>query len=141
MKNYCIIRTSWLYSEFGNNFAKTILQLGTEKEAVQVIGNQIGSPTYSMDLAETIVFLINSKLNFNGIYHFSNKGAISWYDFTVELFKQKNAQVKIEKILSSQYKTYAKRPNYSVLSLDKIFQDFGIKPNSWKESLNEFSKK
>ncbi|MEP5548120.1 SDR family oxidoreductase, partial [Maribacter dokdonensis] len=138
MDNYCIIRTSWLYSEFGKNFVNKILRLGIKNKYVKVVNDQIGSPTYAMDLAEIIIFIINSTLKFNGIYHYCNEGRISWYDFANELFKLNNLPVKVEKIQSSDFKTYADRPQFSVLSNAKLVKEFEIKQINWIKSLNNF---
>jgi len=138
LEDFLIVRTSWLYSEFGKNFVNKILKLGIENDCVQVVNDQIGSPTYALDLAEVIIYIINSTLKFNGIYHYCNEGRISWYDFAYELFKLNNGRVKVEKIQSSDFKIYADRPQFSVLSNNKLVKEFGIKQINWIKSLNNF---
>ena len=135
-----ILRTSWVYSEFGKNFVKTILKLLHEKEEINVVNDQVGSPTYALDLADTILKIIAgsqpSTANYKpGIYHFSNEGVISWYDFAIAIKELSGAKCKINPIPTSQYPTPAKRPAYSVLDKTKIQQTFGIKLKDWKESL------
>lgn len=137
-----IIRTSWVYSEFGKNFVKTMMKLLCEKEELNVVNDQVGSPTYAADLAEAIIQIINhlqvhdSPLTtHSGIYHFSNKGVISWYDFAVAIKEMIGSNCKLNPIHTSQYPTPAKRPMYSVLDNTKIQQTFGIQQKDWKESL------
>jgi len=134
--DYTIIRTSWLYSSFGHNFVKTMVRLGKEKESIQVVSDQIGSPTYCADLA----FLILSELEHfpkhrNNLYHYSNEGVASWYDFAYEVIQMNKLATKIKPILTSNYPTPAKRPTYSVMDKSKIKQDFNIEIPHWKESL------
>ena len=137
-QNSIIIRTSWVYSSFGNNFVKTMLKLGKEKEELGVIFDQIGTPTYARDLAKTILDIIpkiqNSKLE---IYHYSNEGAISWYDFAKEIMKMAKLNCKINPIETYQYPTSASRPHYSILNKAKIKKDFDITIPYWKDSLNK----
>ncbi len=137
-----IIRTSWVYSGFGKNFVKTMIRLMNEKEEINVVNDQVGSPTYAADLAEAILQIINhlqihdSRFTIHGgIYHFCNMGTISWYDFAVEIKKLINSNCKIDPIATSQYPTPAKRPAWSVLDTEKIQKTFGIKLKDWKESL------
>jgi len=145
-----IIRTSWVYSEYGNNFVKTMLRLMNERKEINVVNDQLGSPTYAKDLAEVIVEIINrdstvnetenSKLktqNFQGIYHFSNDGIISWYDFAVAIKEIKQLDCIINPIPTSAYPTPAKRPAYSGLDKTKIVNTFNIELKNWKESLEE----
>lgn len=141
-----IIRTAWLYSTFGNNFVKTMLRLGEERESLGVVFDQIGSPTYAADLAVAIFAAIESPEWHPGIYHFTNEGVCSWYDFTHEIFAhaqallpndaaQRIAQCNLRPILSSEYQYLTPRPHYSVLSKTKIKQTFGIAIPHWTEAL------
>ncbi|MBP3545868.1 MAG: dTDP-4-dehydrorhamnose reductase [Alphaproteobacteria bacterium] len=133
-----VIRTAWLYSEFGNNFVKTMQRLGAERESLNVVFDQIGSPTYAKDLAQAIVEILPQlKKGTKEIYHFSNEGVCSWYDFAVEIMKKSNLSCKVFPIESSQYPTKAVRPSYSVLNKSKIKTDFGIKIRHWEEALQE----
>lgn len=136
--NSIIIRTSWVYSSFGNNFVKTMLKLGNDKEKLGVIFDQIGTPTYARDLAKTILEILpkvnNDKVT---IYNYSNEGVLSWYDFAKEIMAQENLNCKINPIETFQYPTPAKRPHYSLLNKSKIKKDFGIDIPYWKDSLNE----
>jgi dTDP-4-dehydrorhamnose reductase len=135
-----IIRTSWVYSEYGKNFVKTMLKLIKEKSEISVVDDQVGSPTYAADLADVILQIIifniqHSTLNIQGVYHFSNNGIISWYDFAVAIKELTNSNCKINPIVTSQYPTPAKRPAYSVLNNAKIQQSFGVNLKDWKFSL------
>ncbi|HBI87694.1 dTDP-4-dehydrorhamnose reductase [Sphingobacterium multivorum] len=130
-----IIRTSWVYSTYGNNFVKTMLRLMGEREEISVINDQIGSPTYAKDLAEAILSIINSGVWEGGIYHFSNEGEISWYDFTVAIRDLKGLHCQINPIPTAQYPTPARRPHYSLLDKSKIKTTFNIAVPSWKDSL------
>lgn len=134
-----IIRTSWVYSSFGSNFVKTMLKLGKEKDEIGVIFDQIGTPTYAKDLAEVILNIIHSP-EYNNIkpeiYHFSNEGVCSWYDFAVEIMKISKLNCKIKSIESKEYPTPAKRPHYSLLNKSKIKNKFNIQIPHWKDSLN-----
>ena len=128
-----IIRTSWVYSEYGKNFVKTMMKLMNEKTEINVVNDQLGSPTYAADLAEVILKIIPKWTP--GIYHFSNEGVISWYDFAVAIKEITASNCKINPIPTSAYPTPAKRPAYSVLDKTKIQQRFGIKLKNWKDSL------
>ena len=141
-----IIRTAWLYSTFGNNFVKTMLRLGQEREALGVVFDQIGSPTYAADLAVAIFAAIESPEWHAGVYHFTNEGVCSWYDFTHEIFARaqslldkeaadKIAACQLRPILSSEYQYQTPRPHYSVLNKSKIKQTFGITIPHWTEAL------
>ncbi|MDR1543263.1 MAG: dTDP-4-dehydrorhamnose reductase [Prevotellaceae bacterium] len=136
-ENSVIIRTAWLYSIFGNNFVKTMLRLGAEKEQISVVFDQIGTPTNAADLANAIVEIIRAKNFVSGIYHYSNEGVCSWYDFTKAIFELKNLPCEVLPIESSQYHVPAPRPHYSVLNKAKIKTTFGIKIPHWRESLME----
>ena len=137
-KNSIIIRTSWVYSSFGNNFVKTMLRLGSEKESLGVIFDQVGTPTYARDLAKTILDILpkieNSKVE---IYNYSNEGVLSWYDFAKEIMKMAKLDCKINPIETFQYPTPAKRPHYSLLNKSKIKSTFNIEITYWKDSLDE----
>ena len=135
-----IIRTSWLYSAFGNNFVKTMLRLGKERDQLKVVFDQIGTPTYAADLAKVIMSIINrletDKQNFvPGIYHYSNEGVASWYDFAKAIFEISNINCEIFPVRSTEFPTPAKRPNYSVLDKSKIKNTYGITIPYWKDSL------
>ncbi|MBK7095828.1 MAG: dTDP-4-dehydrorhamnose reductase [Saprospiraceae bacterium] len=134
LKNHIIIRTSWLYSEFGHNFVKTIIRLAKERKELKVVNDQIGSPTYAPDLALTILNIINNSCNF-GIYNYSNEGFISWYDFATEIIKIKNLECSLMPINTSDYPTPAPRPKNSRLSKEKIINAFHIAIPQWFESL------
>lgn len=131
-----IIRTAWLYSPHGGNFVKTMRKLGSEKEHLNVVFDQIGSPTNAYDLAEAIVNILPQiKENEKEIYHFSNEGVCSWYDFAKEIMEQSHLPCKISPIESKDYPTPAHRPHYSVLNKNKIKQRFNIEIPHWKEGL------
>ncbi len=141
-----IIRTAWLYSTFGNNFVKTMLRLGQERESLGVVFDQIGSPTYAADLAVAIFAIINAPIWQAGVYHFTNEGVCSWYDFTHEIFAraktllptdaaQQIAQCNLRPILSSEYQYQTPRPHFSVLNKSKIKSTFGIAIPHWTEAL------
>ena len=130
-----IIRTSWVYSEFGKNFVKTMLKLQQEKEEISVVNDQVGSPTYAADLAEVIIRIIASQKWEAGIYHYCNEGITSWYDFAVAIKEMTGSQCRIKPIPTEQYPTPAKRPAYSVLDKTKIEKAFNIRAKDWKESL------
>jgi dTDP-4-dehydrorhamnose reductase/dTDP-4-dehydrorhamnose 3,5-epimerase len=135
---YVIIRTSWLYSNYGKNFLKTMRSLGKVKESVSVVYDQIGTPTYADDLAEAIIKIIpHLKKENNGIYHFTNEGVCSWYDFATEIMEQSNLKCKVCPISSFDYPTKANRPFYSVLDKSKIKKKFGIEISHWKEGLKK----
>jgi dTDP-4-dehydrorhamnose reductase len=134
-----IIRTSWLYSEFGNNFMKTMLKYGKERPELKVVYDQIGSPTYATDLATAILSIIHSgkKTDKNEIYHYSNEGVASWYDFAYEIIIGAQLNCKVTPILTYQYPLPAPRPYYSVLNKAKIKKDFNITIPHWRDSMLE----
>jgi dTDP-4-dehydrorhamnose reductase len=137
---YYIIRTSWVYSQFGNNFMKTMLRLASERTALSVVNDQIGTPTNAVDLAEALVQIILSAnqqpTNDNyGIYNFSNEGECSWYDFAKKIFEINNVSIDLSAITTEQFPTPAQRPKYSVLDKSKIKTTFGITIKTWEESL------
>ena len=134
---YVIIRTAWLYSEFGKNFCKTMLNLTATKPQLKVVFDQCGTPTYALDLARAI-FLIIEERKFSGnegLYHYSNEGVISWYDFAKEICEQYGNKCNIMPCLSSEFPSKVKRPSYSVLDKSKIKNTFDITIPYWKESL------
>lgn len=130
-----IIRTAWVYSEFGNNFVKTMIRLMKEKEAINVINDQIGSPTYAADLAAAIMKICSADKFVPGIFHYSNTGQISWYDFASAIKGLTGSACKINPIPSSGYPTAARRPKYSLLSTAKIASTYSLTIPGWKNSL------
>lgn len=130
-----IIRTAWLYSPYGNNFVKTMLRLSGERDELRVVNDQIGTPTYAEDLAKAIYAVIEAPEWHAGIYHFTDEGVCSWYDFTVEIMRQAGRQTKVLPIKSSEYAYKTPRPHYSVLDKTKIKATFGITIPQWQESL------
>jgi len=138
--NSIIIRTSWLYSAFGNNFVKTMRRLGQEKKELKVIVDQVGSPTWAADLAQAILNVLSDPQAFTsktGIYHYSNEGVASWYDFAYEIIGMSNLTCTVMPISTDEYPTAAKRPHYSVLDKTKIKQAFNLTIPHWKESLKK----
>jgi len=136
LKKYFIFRTSWLYSEYGNNFLKTMLRLGKERKELSVVNDQVGSPTYARDLALAILHIINSNHKNYGIYHYSNKGIISWYDFAKEIFREAKLETQLQAIPTSAYPTPANRPKYSALDHENVVKTLGVRIRDWKESLS-----
>lgn len=130
-----VIRTSWVYSEFGKNFVKTMLKLMQEREELNVVSDQVGSPTYAADLAAAILHIISSGKWKGGIYHYSNEGVISWYDFAVAIKELSGFTCVVNPIPTLQYPTPAKRPAYSVLDKSKIMATFDLPIPDWKKSL------
>lgn len=153
----CIIRTSWVYSEYGNNFVKTMLRLGKERDELGVIFDQVGTPTYAGDLAEAILQIVSSEQLVvssndegsslptthhslpikNEIFHFSNEGVCSWYDFAKTIFELSAIQCKLNPIETKDYPTPATRPHYSLLNKAKIKQTFNLSIPYWKDSLRQ----
>lgn len=130
-----IIRTSWVYSRFGKNFVKTMMRLMKEKEEINVVNDQFGSPTYAADLAMMILEIIASGKWEPGIYHYSNKGVINWYSFALAIKELSGSTCIINQVTTREYPTLAKRPVYSALDISKIQKVFGIKPKNWEECL------
>lgn len=130
-----IIRTAWVYSSFGKNFVKTMLRLMQERAAINVVSDQLGTPTYAADLAQAIISIINSHQWHPGVYHYSNEGIISWFDFAIAIKELSNSNCTVNPIPTSSFPTPAKRPAYSVLDKTKIKTTFGIQINQWKDSL------
>ncbi|WP_297440550.1 dTDP-4-dehydrorhamnose reductase [Sulfurimonas sp.] len=136
--NSIIIRTSWVYSSFGDNFVKTMLRLGKEKEQLGVIFDQVGTPTYAKYLAKAILDILpNVKNEKVAIYNYSNEGVLSWYDFAKEIMRMAKLDCQINPIETKEYPTPAKRPHYSLLNKSKIKEEFGILIPYWKDSLDE----
>jgi dTDP-4-dehydrorhamnose reductase len=133
--DYFIIRTSWVYSQFGNNFMKTMLRLASERDVLSVVNDQIGTPTNAVDLAEALIEIIKSNKKSFGIYNFSNEGQCSWYDFAQKIFEINNISINLQPIPTTSFPTPAKRPVYSVLDKTKIKSVFGVEINNWEESL------
>jgi dTDP-4-dehydrorhamnose reductase len=140
--NYIILRTSWLYSEYGHNFMRSILSKAKENSSLEVVDDQIGSPTYARDLANTIIdIIIKSILNptayHPGVYNYTNQGSCSWYEFAQEIVAIAGIDCEIKPVKTDKYPTKAKRPKYSVLDTTKIRSSFGIGIPNWKDSLKE----
>jgi len=135
--NAIILRTSWLYSEYGNNFVKTIIKLANEREELRIIADQIGTPTYAGDLASAIMTVINNypKTQKTEVYHFSNQGIASWYDFAVEIVSLSRLDCNVKPIRTEEYPLPAIRPFYSVMDKRKFTDTFNIEIPHWKESL------
>lgn len=136
LRQYYIIRTSWLYSEKAGNFVKTMLKLSQSRNELTVIYDQVGTPTYAMDLAEVIVRIVGNDPKAYGLYHYSNEGVASWYDFAKAVFEFAEIDMKIMPVASSAFITKAKRPHYSVLDKSKIKKAFGLEIPYWRDSLN-----
>ncbi|MBB6454514.1 dTDP-4-dehydrorhamnose reductase [Salirhabdus euzebyi] len=132
--NECyIVRTAWVYGINGNNFVKTMMKLGTERDEIGVVYDQVGSPTYTVDLANFMLELMETEKY--GTYHFTNDGICSWYDFAVEIFKQSGIDVKVNALTTEQFPRPAARPKYSVLSKKELENQGFLKPRSWNEAL------
>ncbi|TBX71221.1 dTDP-4-dehydrorhamnose reductase [Flavobacterium silvisoli] len=147
LSNYYIIRTSWVYSQFGNNFMKTMLRLASERDTLSVVNDQIGTPTHAVDLAEALIRIIltdchpelveGQQLTINnfGIYNFSNEGQCSWYEFARKIFEINKITINLLPIPTSSYPTPAERPKYSVLDKNKIKETFCLEIKNWEDSL------
>ena len=136
--NSIIIRTSWVYSKFGNNFVKTMLRLAETRDEISVVGDQIGTPTNAADLAEAILNILPKISNETvELFHYSNEGVCSWYDFAKAIFEKKGLPIKVNPIETSQYPTPAKRPFYSVLNKTNIKENFQMEIPYWKTSLDK----
>ena len=136
-----IIRTAWVYSEFGNNFVKTMLRLMNERDSLGVVNDQIGSPTYAADLAQVILTILDSGKWESGIYHYSNQGEISWFDFALDIKEIAQKSCEVKGIPASSYPTPAERPAYSLLDKSKIQAVYGIEPVDYKISLKTMMSK
>ncbi len=139
-QKHFIIRTSWVYSQFGNNFMKTMLRLASERDKLSVVNDQIGTPTNAVDLADVLVKICTSifhlpSFNLFGIYNFSNEGQCSWYYFAKKIFEFNNIKINLEPIPTTSFPTPAKRPGYSVLDKSKIKNVFGVEVKYWETSL------
>lgn len=135
LDQYYILRTSWLYSEYGNNFVKTMLKLAADRSELSIIADQVGSPTYAIDLAGAILHIIQNDNKSYGVYHFSNEGTTSWFDFAKGIFDIAQVNIKVNPINTSQYPTKAKRPAYSVMDKSKIKSNFNLHIPYWRDSL------
>jgi dTDP-4-dehydrorhamnose reductase len=135
LEKYFIVRTGWLYSEYGNNFVKTMLKLGAERGELKVVADQAGTPTYAMDLAGCIFEIIKSKSSGYGTYHYSNEGIASWYDFAKAIFEISGMPVKVIPVKTDEYITKALRPAYSVMDKSKIKKTFNMEIPYWRDSL------
>jgi dTDP-4-dehydrorhamnose reductase len=146
LKEYYIIRTAWLYGANGSNFANTMVRLFKERELIKVVEDQWGTPTYTKDLSQIIITIINKNIDDYGIYHFTNEGIINWYQFAKEIYSQakncgllnKEKEVKIVPIKTKEYPTAAKRPINSILSKEKIKKTFNIEIRPWNDALEDF---
>lgn len=132
-----ILRTSWLYSEYAGNFVKTMLRLGRERDELRVIWDQTGTPTYAIDLAGVLLHLIETNSTAYGLYHYSNEGLTSWYDFAVAIFELSGLPTRVVPIRTAEYPTKATRPAYSVLDKSKAKAELGIQIPHWRVSLQE----
>lgn len=137
LSSYFIIRTSWMYSEFGSNFVKTILRLADTQKEIKVVSDQIGSPTNAHDLADFLLEIISINSTNYGTYHFSNTGETSWYGFAKEVFRICNVSADLQPISSSAYASLANRPKYSVLDTKKGKKTFNVNPDYWVDSLKK----
>ncbi len=135
---YVIIRTAWLYSPYGNNFVKTMRRLGATRDSINVVSDQVGSPTYAGDLADAIIKIVpNMNDKTNGVYHFTNAGVCSWYDFAHKIMDLSGLKCMVKPIPSLEYPTRARRPMYSVLDKEEIKQTFGVELRHWTDALVE----
>jgi dTDP-4-dehydrorhamnose reductase len=141
-----VIRTSWLYSAYGNNFVKTMLRIGNKKKSIQVVSDQKGTPTYAKDLAKTCLDILSDASSTNlskkgNLYHYSNEGVTSWYDFATAIMEISNIDCQVIPIETKDYPTQARRPMYSVLDKSKIKSDFKVTIPHWRDSLANCIKK
>lgn len=131
-----IVRTSWLYSSFGNNFVKTMIKFGTERGQLNVIFDQVGTPTYAADLATAIIEMINQDCKVSGVFHFSNEGVCSWYDFACSIINKKAIPCTVTPVESTEFPTKATRPKYSVLNKKRLKESYGITIPHWEDGLD-----
>jgi dTDP-4-dehydrorhamnose reductase len=141
-EKYVIIRTSWLYSEFGHNFVRKIIALSENRDVIEVVDDQIGSPTYARDLGNCIIDIIvksilNPEAYLPGIYHYANQGTCSWYEFAKEVLELTGSKCEIKPVGTEKFPTKAKRPKYSVLDTSRVRNSFGIGIPNWRDSLKE----
>ncbi|MDR0574790.1 MAG: dTDP-4-dehydrorhamnose reductase [Tannerella sp.] len=134
-ENSAIIRTAWLYSETGTNFVKTMLRLGTQRETLGVVADQWGTPTYAGDLADVIKTVLTAESFRPGVYHYTNDGACTWYDFAVKIFELAGVKCEVNPLTTAEYPARAKRPAYSILDKSKIKETYGIQIFPWEDSL------
>lgn len=139
LKKHFIIRTSWLYSQFNTNFMKTMLRLAQDRDSLSVVNDQIGTPTHAVDLANAIAKVILSSSTNYGIYHYSNEGKASWYDFAKKIFEVNKIEINLKPISTSEFPTPAQRPKYSVLDKSKIKKEFNILIGEWQDSLKKMN--
>jgi dTDP-4-dehydrorhamnose reductase len=132
-----IIRTAWLYSETGANFVKTMLRLGAERDAVSVVADQQGTPTYAADLADAVMAVATSGKFVPGIYHYSDEGVCTWYDFAVKIFELAGIACRVNPLTTAEYPVRAMRPAYSVLDKTKIRETYGVATPGWEDSLRK----
>lgn len=135
VKEHFILRTSWLYSEHGHNFCKTMLRFAKERDALNIVSDQVGTPTYAGDLAEVIIKIIREDSTAFGVYHYSNEGVASWYDFAKAIFDLSGSYIQLLPIRSEAYPTPAKRPAFSVMDKTKIKTSLGVSIPYWRDSL------
>ena len=141
-KDWIIIRTAWMFSEFGNNFVKTMIRLMSERSELNVVNDQRGTPTYAVDLAEMILLIMDEPEWKSGIYHFTNSGETTWYDFALKIRELKGLEgCKVNPVTSAEYVTAARRPAYSVLDRSKIESAFGVVIPEWEEALERCLRK
>lgn len=140
LPQHYIVRTSWVYSQFGHNFMKTMLRLGTEKSSLSIVDDQIGTPTNAVDLANVLICMVLKPSAPFGIYHFSNEGQCSWYDFAKKIMENNKIEIVLNPIKSESYPTPAVRPKYSVLNKNKIKNTLGIEILDWETSLKTIKK-
>lgn len=139
LPNSAIVRTSWVFSEFGNNFLKTMVRLGKERDSLSVVNDQIGCPTYAVDLADAILKLLPKLQNTTTeIFHFTNSGTCSWYEFAVSIFKYSGVDCQVTPIPTTEYPTPAKRPKFSVLHNNVLSDIYGVKGRLWESVLEKF---
>lgn len=141
LKKYFIVRTSWVYSQHGHNFVKTMLRLAKERDELNVVCDQFGSPTYAGDLAKVILNIILMNKTLYGLYHYSNEGVVSWYDFAKIIFEEGSVKVNLKPIKTEKYPTPAKRPAFSVMDKAKIKQELKFEIPNWRDSLISTIKK
>lgn len=132
-----IIRTSWLYSAFGNNFVKTMMRLGADRDSLNVVFDQVGTPTNAADLADAILEIIKQDCKVGGIFHFSNEGACSWYDFAHSIMQKNNLACQLTPVESTEFPTKATRPKYSVLNKKRIKESYNITIPHWEDALDK----
>jgi dTDP-4-dehydrorhamnose reductase len=138
LKEHYIIRTSWVYSQFGHNFMKTMLRIAKERTSITVVDDQTGSPTHAVDLAEALVSIILANNALYGTYHYTNEGETTWYGFAKKIFELNNLDIEVIPVPTSGFPTPAKRPAYSVLDTTLIKQNFGINIQSWQAALSSY---